>query len=75
MERLHIQNAELGVLIGLFSLPGVVLSLPGGLLGTRFGDRRVVLVGLGLMAVGSAMIGAAETFALAVTGRLVSAWY
>ena len=31
-ERLHIGYGELGFLVGLFSLPGVVLALPGGLL-------------------------------------------
>lgn len=73
MERLHIANTELGWLIGLFSLPGVFLALPGGLLGGRFGDRRVVLAGLGLMTVGSALMGAAEGFAAVVVGRFLSA--
>ena len=73
MERLHIANTELGWLIGLFSLPGVFLALPGGLLGGRFGDRRVVLTGLGLMTAGSALMGAADGFAAAVVGRLLSA--
>ena len=45
-ERLDIGNAELGLLVGLFSLPGVVLAMPGGLLGARFGERRLVLAGL-----------------------------
>jgi len=73
MEQLHIANTELGWLIGLFSLPGVFLALPGGLLGGRFGDRRVVLSGLGLMTVGSALMGAAEGFAAVAVGRLLSA--
>ena len=73
MERHHIANTELGWLIGLFSLPGVFLALPGGLLGGRFGDRRVVLAGLGLMSAGSALMGAAEGFAAVVIGRLLSA--
>jgi MFS family permease len=73
MERLHIANTELGWLIGLFSLPGVFLALPGGLLGGWFGDRRVVLAGLGLMTVGSALMGAAEGFAAVAVGRLLSA--
>ena len=73
MERLHIANTELGWLIGLFSLPGVFLALPGGLLGGRFGDRRVVLAGLGLMTVGSALMGAAAGFAAVAVGRFLSA--
>jgi predicted MFS family arabinose efflux permease len=66
MERLAIGNAELGILIGLFSLPGVVLALPGGLLGRVVGDRRLVLIGLLLMTLGSALIGTATAFELAV---------
>ena len=73
MDRLHIANTEIGWLIGFFSLPGVFLALPGGLLGGRFGDRRVVLTGLGLMTAGSALMGAAEGFAAVVVGRLLSA--
>ena len=73
IERLHLSNAELGWLVGLFSMPGIFLSLPGGLLGARFGDRRVVLTGLGLMAVGSVVMGAAESYATIVLGRLITA--
>ncbi len=36
--------AELGLLIGLYHAPGVALALPGGALGARFGDKRLVLV-------------------------------
>ena len=37
--------AQVGLLMGLFMLPGVVLALPGGLLGQRFGSLRVVVAG------------------------------
>ncbi len=73
IDRLHISNVDLGWLIGLFSLPGIFFSLPGGLFGTRFGDRRMVLTGLALMAVGSALMGSAGTFATMAVGRTVSA--
>lgn len=73
MSDLVLDNAQLGTLIGLSSLPGVLLALPGGMLGQRYGDRRVVLVGLVLMAVGNAGIGLADGFAGAALGRLVSA--
>src|SRR5947199_161873 len=47
---LGITYAQLGLLIGLYLLPGTVLALPGGLLGQRFGNRRVALWGFALMA-------------------------
>ena len=73
IDRLHISNVDLGWLVGLFSLPGIFFSLPGGLFGARFGDRRVVLTGLALMSAGSALMGAAGGFATMAIGRTVSA--
>ena len=60
---LGLSYAELGTLIGLYLLPGVVLALPGGLLGARFGDRAVVLAALGLMTLGGAGLAAAGSWA------------
>ncbi|MDF3153496.1 MFS transporter [Mesorhizobium sp. XAP10] len=46
----HLGNAELGLALGLLGL-GVALSeLPWGLLTDRWGDRRVLLIGLGATA-------------------------
>ncbi len=64
--------AEVGFLIGLYFLPGVALALPGGLLGRRFGDKRVVVFGLGLMAAGGVVAGFAEGYPTLVAGRLLS---
>lgn len=69
---LHIDYARLGLLIGLYMLPGIVIAFPGGLLGQRFGDKRIVICGLVLMTVGAALLGSAESFGMAVTGRLLS---
>jgi len=72
IDALAIDFASLGLLIGLYMLPGVVIALPGGMLGQRFGAKRVVLVGLLLMAIGGALIGFGSSFAMAATGRIVS---
>ncbi len=64
--------AEVGSLIGLYFLPGVALALPGGLLGRRFGDTRVVALGLALMAGGGALAGLAEGYGTLAAGRLLS---
>ena len=72
VEDLGINYAQLGALIGLYDLPGVVLAFPGGILGRRFGDKRVVVTALALMAIGGLMMGVSTSYALAATGRLLS---
>lgn len=64
--------ADLGVLVGLYFLPGIVLALPGGALGRRFGDTRVVLVGVALMTAGGILSGFAQDHAALAAGRALS---
>lgn len=70
--ELGLDNTELGWLIGLYLLPGVVAALPGGLLGARYGDKRMTLLGLALMAGGGIWLASAANFAEADAARLVS---
>ncbi len=67
-----IEYAAIGSLIGLQSLPGIFLSLPSGILGKRFGDKRVVLWGLVVMTAGTVLVGISHSFFIAATGRLMS---
>jgi predicted MFS family arabinose efflux permease len=53
-------------------LPGIVIALPGGMFGQRFGAKRVVLIGLAMMAIGGVMMGMSSSFATAAAGRLIS---
>ena len=64
--------ADVGFLVGLYMLPGILLAVPGGWLGERFGDRRVVVAGLGLMVLGGLLAGLAPSYAVLVAGRLLS---
>jgi MFS family permease len=52
IRRFGLDYAGLGTLIGLYMAAGVVIALPLGLLGRRFGDRLVLGGGLALMALG-----------------------
>lgn len=72
MGDLGINYTQLGTLIGLYQLPGVFLAFPGGLLGKRFGDKRLVIAALALMALGGFLIGVSGSYELAVLGRLLS---
>jgi MFS family permease len=72
VEDLRLSYAEIGWLIGLFSLPGVVLAFPGGLLGRRFGEVPVAIGGLALMVAGAAITASSDGFAAAAAGRTLS---
>jgi MFS family permease len=67
-----ITYGQVGILIGVMTLPGGFLALPGGLLARRFGDKNLVLVGLLLMAAGAFVFAGTTGFAVALAGRLVS---
>ena len=69
---LALSYTQIGLLIGLYLLPGTVLALPGGLLGERFGNRRVVLWALALMVGGGLTTAASDSLWQAGAGRLGS---
>lgn len=72
IPELGLSWAQLGSLIGLYMLPGVLFALPGGVIGQRFGERRVVVGSLALMVVGSLVTAAGQGFAVVAAGRLLS---
>ncbi|HEV2675792.1 MAG TPA: MFS transporter [Aliidongia sp.] len=52
----HLDNASLGLAMGLLGLGIAVSELPWGLLTDRWGDRRVLLLGLGATAAALALM-------------------
>jgi predicted MFS family arabinose efflux permease len=72
VDQLSISYAEVGTLIGLFMLPGVVIALPSGVLGARFGDKRACVFGLALMVVGGLLMGVGQSYAAVFAGRLIT---
>ncbi len=65
-----IDYTQLGFLIGLYLLPGIVIAYPGGLLGQYFGDKRIALIGVTLMVAGG-LLTAAEDYPTVLAGRLI----
>jgi len=72
VDALAIEYTAVGTLIGLYMLPGVFIALPGGLLGERFGSKRVVVAGLVFMVTGGAIMAMSSSFPAVVFGRLLS---
>ena len=59
IEVYGVSLVEIGMLIGLYLAPGIVVALPGGAIAARFGEKRIVALSMGLM-----LIGATEQFNL-----------
>jgi MFS family permease len=72
LDDFKLSYGQIGFLMGLFLLPGVLLALPGGVLGQRFGSRRVAGAGLALMIIGGLVTAWSSGFLDACIGRAVA---
>jgi MFS family permease len=64
--------ADIGILIGLYFAPGVVLSLPGGAIGQRLGDKTTALGALLLMMTGGLIMAFSTSWSGQIAGRLIA---
>jgi predicted MFS family arabinose efflux permease len=69
---LDIDYTQLGLLIGFYLLPGVLIAYPSGLLGQRFGDKRIAVLGMTLMVVGGMLTASSHNYPIFLVGRLIS---
>lgn len=72
IAELGLSYTRAGVLAGAFFWAYVAMQIPAGLLGDRFGRRRVLLAGLVGGGAAAALTGAAESFALLVVARILT---
>ena len=71
-DKFGVSLADIGLLIGLYFTPGVALSVPGGAIGQKFGDKRTALIALVMMLGGSLAMALTELWSLQIAGRLVA---
>lgn len=72
VQSYAVSLVDIGLLIGLYLGPGVVVAIPGGTIAARFGDKRVVALSLAMMVTGSALAGLGTEWGWLVTGRLLA---
>jgi MFS family permease len=70
MKEYGVGLGDIGLLISLYLAPGIAFALAGGEIGRRFGDKRVVLLGLVLMMVGGLLMAFAPSWHWQVAGRI-----
>lgn len=72
MRQYGVGLADIGLLIGLYLSPGIVIALPGSGIGRRFGDKQAVAFGMVLMLAGGLVIALLPGWQAQIAGRLVS---
>src|SRR5260370_37256683 len=66
MQDLAMDYSQIGMLLGAYLLPGVIVAFPKGALGQRLGDKTLGLAGLLLVAVSGPKTGGSATFTTAL---------
>jgi predicted MFS family arabinose efflux permease len=71
MRDLAIDYAQIGMLLGAYLLPGVVVAFPAGLLGQRFEEKKLGLAGLALMVISGMALSFSDGFVMALVARTI----
>ena len=72
VPSLGLSHTQAGALMSFFALPGIFISIPGGILTDLHGPRRVSMAALTIAFAGSLLVGLSNTFPLLLAGRLVT---
>ncbi len=70
-KEFAINYSQLGLFTGVYGLVAIFLSIPGGMLAKRFGERRALSMGLLGVALGLGLLSLAPSFGWALTSRVI----
>jgi len=71
---LNITRSQAGLLMSLFALPGILLAILSGMISDRFGIKKVGVVSLILMIVGTSFASLGDGFLLIALAELFRVW-
>jgi MFS family permease len=72
IPSLNLSHTQAGALMSLFALPGIIISIPGGMLADRYGPGKVGAYALLLMVTGVLLTASGSTFAVLAAGRVIA---
>lgn len=72
VEIFDVSYARAGALMGLFIVPAIFLSIPGGMLTDRFGPRSVGVASLLSLTIGTVIVASGGSYWIIAFGRLVA---
>ena len=61
-QDVRMSYTQLGLFTGLYGLLAMLLSVPAGITARRYGEKRVLALGLVGVAIGSVLLGRASSF-------------
>jgi predicted MFS family arabinose efflux permease len=68
-KELAASYSQMGLFTGMYGLIAIFISLPAGILAARFGEKRMLLSGLAVTALGLASLGLAHSYGVALASR------
>ena len=71
VAEVGLSYTDIGVLTGLFMLPGLFLAAPSGVLAAWIGDRLALVIGLFIMAASAVAFAATDSYSVMFASRLL----
>jgi predicted MFS family arabinose efflux permease len=72
MAEFKLSYTQGGLLMSLFALPGVVISIPVGMLADRYGQKTIGIISFAFMIAGTAIFASGNSLPMLALGRAVS---
>jgi predicted MFS family arabinose efflux permease len=72
MTEFKLSYAQGGLLMSLFALPGILISLPAGVLADRYGQKTIGIIAFALMIAGTAIFASGNSLTVLALGRVVA---
>ena len=69
---LALSHSQAGLLMSAFALPGVIISIPAGMLADRYGQKIIGIASFALMIAGTAVFASGDSLAVLILGRALS---
>jgi MFS family permease len=68
-DEFQITGTQIGLFTGMYGLSALLLSVPGGMLANRFGEKKVMVTGVFIVTLGLILLSQASSFGVAFGGR------
>jgi predicted MFS family arabinose efflux permease len=72
MAEFKLSYAQGGLLMSFFALPGIVISIPAGMLADRYGQKTIGIISFAFVIAGTAIFASGSSLTMLALGRVVS---